>query len=266
MAQMDQTQEERNETAKPRDADQMGGFAKGLAVIEAFGQGRHALTIAEAARLSGLDRATTRRCLLTLVKAGYAATDGRYFELTPRILRLGHSYLAASMPRLIQPSLDQLADKLHQSCSASVLDGNEVVYIARATQHRLMGVGLHPGSRLPAYCTSMGRVLLAALPSDQARALMASSERQKLTSRTLTDLDELMAELDKVRSQGYAIIDQELEAGSRSIAVPIRDLSRQTVAAFNVGVHAAHSTLERLREEFLPHLLDAQAQLAEILP
>lgn len=258
--------EQRSEPARPRDADQMGGFAKGLAVIEAFGQGRPALTIAEAARLSGLDRATARRCLLTLVKAGYAASDGRYFELTPRILRLGHSYLAASMPRLIQPSLDRLADQLQQSCSAAVLDGNEVVYIARATQHRLMGAGLHPGARLPAYCTSMGRVLLTALPPEQARALMASSQRQALTGRTLTDLDDLMAELDKVRTQGFAIIDQELELGARSIAVPIRNLSRQTVAAFNVGTHAAHSTLERLREEFLPPLLEAQAQLAEILP
>lgn len=257
---------ERNGAARPRDADQMGGFAKGLTVIEAFGRGRHALTIAEAARLSGLDRATARRCLLTLVKAGYAATDGRYFELTPRILRLGHAYLATSLPRLIQPWLDQLAEKLHHVCSASVLDGNEVVYIARATQHRLMGEGLHPGRRLPAYCTSMGRVLLAALPPERARALIAAGERQKLTSRTLTDLDQLMAELDRVREQGYAIIDQELELGSRSIAVPIRDLSSQTVAACNVGVHAAHSTLERLREEFLPYLLETQAQLAQILP
>jgi IclR family pca regulon transcriptional regulator len=112
----------------------------------------------------------------------------------------------------------------------------------------------------------MGRVLLAALPPDRARTLLAASERQKLTSRTLTDIDELMVELEKVRTQGYAIIDQELELGSRSIAVPIRDLSRQTVAAFNVGTHVSHSTLERLREEFLPPLLEAQRQLAEILP
>jgi IclR family pca regulon transcriptional regulator len=168
----------------------MGGFAKGLAVIEAYGRGRSSLTIAEVARLAALDRASARRCLLTLVNAGYATTDGRYFELTPRILRLGYSYLAASLPRLIQPSLSQLADKLRESCSAAVLDGSEIVYIARAAQHRLMGVGLHPGSRLPAYCTWMGRVLLASLLPEQAQQILQSSDRKKMTARTLTTIEE----------------------------------------------------------------------------
>jgi PcaR/PcaU/PobR family beta-ketoadipate pathway transcriptional regulator len=175
------------ETRPTASGDIMGGFAKGLAVIEAYGRKRESLTIAEVARLSGLDRASARRCLLTLVKGGYAKTDGRYFELTPRILRLGHSYLAASLPRLVQPTLDRLADSLRESCSASVLDGTEIVYIARAAQHRMIGVGLHRGSRLPAYCTSMGRVLLAAAPPEQARALLLESDRKAITALTITD-------------------------------------------------------------------------------
>ena len=249
-----------------RDGDQMGGFAKGLAVIEAFGTSRKAMTIAEIGRISGLDRAAARRCLLTLVNGGYASTDGRYFELTPRILRLGHAYLAASLPRLIQPTLDRLADDVRESCSACVMDGGEVVYVARAARHRLIGVGLHPGSRLPAYCTSMGRVLLAALPTEQARAVLTASERTAYTKRTLTDVDALMDELAKVRTLGYAIIDQELEAGSRSIAVPVMNLSGRTVAAVNIGVHAVRAAPERLIGEFLPHLREAQRQLAAILP
>lgn len=251
---------------KTRDTDQMGGFAKGLAVIEAFGEGRSSLTIADVARIAGLDRATARRCLLTLVKAGYATSDGRQFELTPRILRLGHTFLAASLPRLIQSTLDQLADSVQESCSASVLDGREVVYIARAAKHRLMGVGLHPGSRLPAYCTSMGRVLLAALPPDHSRKLLLSTERPALTNHTVTDVDELMKELAKVRAQGYSLIDQEVEIGSRSIAVPVQNIAGRTVAAINIGAHVTRATMERIMDDYLPNLFKAQDSLHKMLP
>ena len=249
-----------------RDVDRMGGFAKGLSVIEAFGKGRNRLTIAEVARLSGLDRASARRCLLTLVEARYASADDRYFELTPRILRLGHSYLSASLPRLVQPSLDQLSDRLRDSCSAAVLGGKDVIYIARSSAHRIMGAGLHAGSRLPAYCSTLGRVLLAALPPEQAREMLEASDRAKLTEKTLTEVDALMDELERIREAGYAYIDQELEVGSRSVAVPIRNLSNRTVAAANVGLHVSRSSAERVREEILPALFDLQAQLAEILP
>lgn len=249
-----------------RNVDRMGGFAKGLLVIEAFGKGSNRLTIAEVARLSGLDRAAARRCLLTLVEAGYATTNDRYFELTPRILRLGHSYLAASLPRLIRPSLDQLSNRLRESCSAAVLDGKDVIYIARSSHHHIMGAGLHAGSRLPAYCSTLGRTMLAALPPEQARAILESSDRTKFTERTLTEIPALMAELDRIRDAGYAYIDEELEIGSRSVAVPIRNLSNRTVASINVGLHASRGTVERVQEEILPALFDVQAQLAEILP
>jgi len=249
-----------------RDVDRMGGFAKGLSVIEAFGQGRNRLTIAEVARLSGLDRASARRCLLTLVEKKYATNDDRYFELTPRILKLGHSYLAASLPRLIRPSLDTLADQLRESCSAAVLDGTEVVYIARASHHRIMGAGLHPGSRLPAYCTSLGRVLLAALPEPQAKEVIEATDRQAFTDRTLTSTKALMTEIKRVREQGHSFIDQELETNSRSIGVPIRNYDGNTVAAVTVGLHLSRSSPERLESEILPALYDMQKQLAEILP
>jgi len=244
----------------------MGGFAKGLSVIEAFARGQNRLTIAEVARLSELDRASARRCLLTLVEKGYASADDRYFELTPRILRLGHSYLAASLPRLIRPSLTELADKLRESCSAAVLDGTEVVYIARALHHRIMGTGLHPGSRLPAYCTSLGRVLLAALPENQAKETLEATNRTQFTGNTLTKVSALMAELKKVRAQGYSFIDQELEMNSRSVAVPLKNFSGEIVAAVTVGMHVSRGSPERIESEVLPALLEMQAQLADILP
>ncbi|MFA7441345.1 MAG: IclR family transcriptional regulator C-terminal domain-containing protein [Sphingomonadaceae bacterium] len=259
------------DAAKPegrylQSVDRMGGFAKGLSVIEAFGQKRSQMTIAEVARLSGLDRASARRCLLTLVEAGYATTDGRYFELTPRVLRLAHSYLSAPLPRLIQPTLDQLADRLQESCSAAVLDSAEVVYIGRGAHHRIVGPGLHAGSRLPAFCTSLGRVLLAALPPEQAESILKNSERPAITSYTLTEVPDLMAELNRVRIDGYAIIDQEMEVGSRSIAVPIVNIAGQTIAAITVGVHAVRAEITRLKEEILPALLDAKEQLRAIIP
>jgi IclR family pca regulon transcriptional regulator len=262
----DGAESEKPEKKVLRDVDRMGGFGKGLSVIEAFGRGRNRLTIAEVARLAELDRASARRCLLTLVDTGYATTDDRYFELTPRILRLGHSYLAASLPRLIRPSLDQLSNQIRESCSAAVLDGTEVLYIARASHHRIAGAGLHPGSRLPAYCTSLGRCLLAALPEDQAKEVLEASERTKLTERTLTTVKALMSELKKVRAEGYSFIDQEVENNMRSIAVPIRNYSAETVAAITVGLHVSRGSHDRIMKEILPALLNVQSQLAEILP
>ncbi len=250
---------------KLRDVDRMGGFAKGLAVIEAFSQGRPTQTIAEIARVSGLDRASARRCLLTLVEGGYASKDGPYFELTPRILRLAQPYLSMSLPRLVQPYLDQVADQLRESCSAAVLDGTDIIYIARAVHHRIMGAALHTGSRLPAYCTTMGRVLLADLPTPQSREILERSERRALTKKTLTNIDDLMKELERVRQEGYSIVDGELELNSRSIGVPIYNTAGKAVTAFTVGVHAVDADAKRLRNEILPCLLNAQKQLSSIL-
>lgn len=245
-----------------RETDFVSGFARGLKVLEAFGESNQRLAIADAARMTGLDRATVRRLLLTLAELGYADYDGKYFALTPRVLRLGHAYLSATpLPALIQPFLEQLSEKAGQSTSASTLDGAEIVYIARAAQRRIMSINLTPGSRLPAYCSSMGRVLLAALPEREARAILAGTELKANTVNTITDLDALMAELRKIREQGHGVIDQELEIGLCSIAVPIRDNRGSVIAALNIGVSSAQVSADEMVARYLPMLLETQARL-----
>ncbi len=248
------------------ERDIMGGLAKGLAVIETFTAERPRQSIAEASAACGLDRATTRRCLLTLAHQGYADYDGKYFTLTPRVLRLGTACLATMpLPRLVQPILDELSERIGESTSVSVLDGAEIVYIARAAQKRVMSIGLMPGSRLPAYCTSMGRVLLAALPDDRARSVLESAPMAARTSHTLTEAGAVMAELARVRSQGYATIDQEVELGLRSIAVPLNNIHGRTLAALNVGLAATNASMDELVRKFLPALLGTSADLQRVI-
>jgi IclR family pca regulon transcriptional regulator len=249
-----------------QQTDFMNGLAKGLLVIEAFDGANPKLSISDVARITGLDRATTRRCLLTLHALKYAEYDGKFFNLTPRVLRLGHSYLSATaLPLLVQPFLDQLSDLTGESASASVLDGIDIVYVARASQKRVMSINLNPGSRLPAYCSSMGRVLLAALSEAEAQALLDATEIKAHTPYSKVTMPELIAELHLVREQGYAIIDQELEIGLRSIAVPIRTMGGKTVAALNIGAQAARAPIGTLRKTYLPALLDAQKAISHLL-
>jgi IclR family pca regulon transcriptional regulator len=248
-----------------RETDFVSGFARGLKVIEAFGETRQRLSIAEASKLTELDRATVRRSLLTLAELGYADYDGKFFTLTPKILRLGHAYLAATpLPALLQPHLDLLSEKAGQSASASVLDGTEIVYIARASQRRVMSINLTPGSRL-AYCASMGRVLLAALAENEARAILARSELKQNTPKTRTDPDELITEFRRIRAEGYAVIDQELEIGLCSIAVPVDNDRGETVAAINIGAPAALVPAAEMKERYLPLLKETQAALRPLL-
>lgn len=249
-----------------KETDFVGGFAKGLRIIEAFGDTTRRLAIADAAKATGLDRATTRRCLLTLAELGYADYDGKFFTLTPRILRLGHAYLSATpLPRIVQPVLDRLAETIHQSASASVLDGTEIVYVARASQQRVMSINLTPGSRLPAYCASMGRVLLAALPEANALTLLQATEIRAFTPNTKTEINALMAELATVRAQGYAVIDQELEIGLCSLAVPLHDDRGRVVAAINIGAPAAQIAADEMAGRFLEQLKMAATTLTSWL-
>lgn len=249
-----------------RDSDMIGGFAKGLKIIEAFGEAQPRLSIAEAAKQTGLDRATARRCLLTLSQLGYADYDGKYFSLTPRILRLGYAYLSATpLPHIVQPFLDRLSEEVGQSASVSVLDGPDIVYVARASQRRVMSINLMPGSRLPAYCASMGRVLLAALPEAEAKALIEAAPRQAFTPRTKTETADLMAELQRVRAQGHAVIDQELELGLCSIAVPLLGVKGRVVAALNIGAPAAHVPAAEMAERYLGIMQGVAAQLRPLL-
>jgi IclR family transcriptional regulator, pca regulon regulatory protein len=250
-----------------RDKSMMAALAKGLAVIEVFGADRPKLTIAEVARLADMERATARRCLLTLVRLGYAAHDGKFFALLPRIMRLGHAYLATTpLPALVQPFLERLSADVSESASVSILDGAEILYVARAVQRRVVSINLGVGSRLPAYCASMGRVLLAALPVGEAEALLTSTERSRLTEHTLTGIDELMGELARVRAAGYAIVDQELEIGLRSVAVPILRADGTVVAALNVGAQASRLSVADIERALLPRMRAIQAELRSLLP
>lgn len=241
--------------------DLMGGLAKGLRVIEAFTAETPKLSISQAADKVGLDRATTRRCLLTLAELGYCAYDGKFFTVTPRILRLGTGCLAAMpLPKIIQPLLDELSQTIKQSTSVSILDETQIVYIARAAQTRVMSVTLMPGSRLPAYCTSMGRVLLAALPEEEARKILANSVLEKRTPFTLTSAEEIINALHTIREQGFAQIDQEVEIGLRSIAVPLKNAHGKVIAALNTGLPAAVAPLEEAVIQYLPALKSIQRE------
>jgi IclR family pca regulon transcriptional regulator len=249
-----------------QNRDRIGGFAKGLQVIEAFGHERPRLTIAEVSRRTGLERATARRYLLTLVGAGYAEFDGKFFTLTPRILRLGYAYLSTTpLPTILQPFLEEVTKATDESSSACVLDGTDIVYIARSAQRRVMSIGLQVGSRLPAYCTSMGRVLLAALPDDVVIERLSRSSITRMTAHTLTDIKSIMDEVANVREKGYSVIDQELELGLRALSVPVYDASGKTVAAMNVGIQAARASVSEMVDRFLPALRQAQSGLRRLI-
>lgn len=246
--------------------DMMGGLAKGLAVIESFGAERPRMSIAEVSAASGLDRATARRCLLTLAQLGYADYDGKFFTLTPRVLRLGTACLATMpLPQLVQPWLDRLSDELGHSSSVSILDGDDIVYVARAAQRKVMSIALMPGSRLPAFCTSMGRVLLAALPEDRALALLTARPLPARTPLTVTDPVQLVQRLAEIRQQGFALIDQEVEIGLRSLAVPLIDAHGRVIAALNLGLPAVAGETADLIGRYVPRLKRLQAELRGVL-
>ena len=253
-------------TVPPHDPDFMLSFARGLSAIRAFGEGQSKLTVAEVSRLTGLPRASARRCLHTLIVLGYATTiaDGR-FELTPAILTLGQAYLSSTnIARIAQPILERLSETLNESSSVAVLDNEEIVYIARAATRRILSVNLAVGSRLPAACTSMGRVLIAALDPDARANFLERVTLRQYTDRTITNRHALAAELDAVARQGFAIVDQELEPGLRSCAVPILR-PEGVVAALNVGVHASRAELVMLSRDVLPILRRASVEISAAL-
>lgn len=247
--------------------DFIASFGKGLRVLESFGADHPRQSITDVAEATGFDRATARRCLLTLHALGYADYDGKFFTLTPRVLRLGTGALAAlPLSQIVQPWLDQLSEQIGQSCSVSILDDTEIVYIARAAQRRVMSIGLLPGSRLPAHCTSMGRLLLAALPEPEARAVIERSDLSPRTVHSRTTPEEVWAEIVKARSQGYCIADQEVELGLRSLAVPVMNSRGRVVAALNTGMAAVPPDPAQSVAQFLPALLKVQEGLRRVLP
>lgn len=248
---------------RPGGADFVQSLQRGLAVIRAFDAGHPELTLSEVAALTGVTRAAARRFLLTLVELGYVRSDGRLFSLTPRVLDLGYAYLSSlSLPEVAEPHLEALVADVNESSSVSVLDGLDVVYVARVPTSRIMTVAISVGTRFPAYATSMGRVLLAGLGVEELDGYLAAARLERLTSRTVGSAASLRAELARVRTQGWALVNQELEEGLRSVAAPIRDRGGRVVAAVNVSAHASRTSLDTMRRELLPPLL-ATAQRIE---
>lgn len=231
-------------------------FERGLRVIRCFGAGGSALTLADVARATDLNRATARRLLLTLEELGFARRTGDLFTLTPRVLELGYAYLASlGVPELALPYLEQLSQEVDEASSVGVLDGAEVTYVARVPAKRVMTVSIGLGTRFPAYRTSLGRALLAALPADDVATIWEQRDLTDATPRTVRNLEDLMADLDDVRASGFAIVDQELELGVRSVAAPLHDAAGRTIAAVNVSTHVNRTTKAHLRRRLAPAVL-----------
>lgn len=257
--------------AEQKLADETGGefleaLARGLRVVEAFGRDRRWLTLSDVARLVDLPRASVRRTLYTLVKLGYAEMDDRLFRLTPRILALAGAYLSSNaVTDIVQPALERLSDGIGEACSAAVLDGAEVVMIAHASPNRMLSVSEQVGYRLPALSSSLGRVLLSALDDGRLDELIAQTKVAKSTPATVTAKAALRAAIVKARADGFSLVDQEAEAGFRSISVPLKRRDGRIVAALNVGVHTERVPLDTMRKVFLPRLRALADELAKQL-
>jgi len=248
------------------DPDFMASLARGLMVIHVFNDARANLSIAEISRKTGFPRAAVRRCLYTLTQLGYVSAAEHRYALTPRMLTLGHAYLYSTpLVILAQPILDRISATLHESSSLSILDGTEILYLARSAATRIMSVALHVGSRLPAFCTSMGQVLLAHLEHAALEQYLACAELTAYTEHSLTSRIKLRKVLHGIHETGYAIVDQQLEIGLRSIAVPVRDCAGAIVAAINSSAQSSRVSLTELRARFLPVLLGGAAELGRLL-
>jgi len=266
----------RSETAPPLaakldqfigDPNFMTSLARGLTVIQAFSPQSLHLSISQLSKRTGLPRASVRRCLHTLSKLGFAGSDdGRTFYLLSRVLPLGHSYLSSlPLSTVAQPVLERLSHILHESSSIAILDGIEIVYIARANVTRIVAIDLGVGTRLPAFCTSIGRVLLANLPAEEMEALLPRIEFSRYTDRTLTSVEQLRRALLSVRRDGYAIVDEELEVGLRSMAVPVQNRTGRVIAAINSGVNGQRVSVQDMQTRFLPYLRAAAQELCLLL-
>ncbi|EIV5432390.1 helix-turn-helix domain-containing protein [Klebsiella aerogenes] len=246
------------------DPNFMLSLARGLEVLNAFTPQRQRLTISQLSQKTQISRAAVRRCLYTLAALGMVhSPDGRSYELLPRVLAVGHAYLAGTpLAKVAQTALDNLGKTLGESCSAATLDGDNVLYIARAAVNNLLSVDLGRGSRLPAWTTSMGRVLLSALPEEQLEVTLSRAHLMRYTPHTLCDPTALRAEIAKVRMQGYALADRQIEVGLCSLAVPLLSRSGQVVAALNVGVPASSMSAAALKEKALAPLRRAAMELS----
>jgi IclR family pca regulon transcriptional regulator len=247
----------------PDDKEYMATLAKGLAVLGLFGRQRPTMTLSEAALAANVSRATARRILRTLAELGYVEQHERQFSLSPNILQLGFAYLATqSWIERAVPLMKELSERQHESCSAAILQGTEIVYVARVPTRRIMSVAVSVGSRLPAFHSSMGRVQLGFLDSSELWRRLKSVRIEPMTPSTITDLQALFDRIHDDHEQGFSIVDEELERGLRSIAVPIVDRQNQVVAALNLSTHSTRTTRNEMREKFLPDLRAVAAQIS----
>jgi IclR family transcriptional regulator, pca regulon regulatory protein len=248
------------------DPDFVLSLARGLKVIEAFEGHTEGMSSAEISRQTGLSRAAVRRLLITLERLGYAEYDGRLYQLRSRVMRLGFSYLSSSsLANLAQPIIEHVTEQVHESCSVGVLEDDQMVYVARATVKRVMSVGLGVGTRLPAYCTSMGRVLLSGIPEIELPTILNRLQLIPLTPKTIVDKALLLEVIRQVRTEGFALNDEELEVGHRSIAVPIKTRNGSIVAGMNIGLHAARFSISEMTHRLLPVLREHAQMLGQLL-
>jgi IclR family transcriptional regulator, pca regulon regulatory protein len=240
-----------------REPDFVQSLQRGIAVIRAFDADHPTLTLSDVARSTGLARAAARRFLLTLADLGYIRVDGRQFRLSPQVLELGSYLSGLGLPELAQPHLRAATDELRESSSLAVLDGTDIVYVAHAPAKRILTISITIGTRDVAFATSLGRVLLAAQPDDWLDQYLATVELPSITPRTIDTPAKLRAELTRIRRQGWALVDQELEDGLRAIAAPIHDQHGNVIAAANFAVHASRWSTDAIRTTLLPRLLNA---------
>jgi IclR family transcriptional regulator, pca regulon regulatory protein len=249
------------------ERDYVNSLARGLTVIRAFNRNRPSMTLSEVAKRTGINRAAARRFLLTLVREGYAETDGKYFRLRPKILELGFSALSSiTFAEIAQPIMDELADTLDEMCLSAVLDGEWCVYVNRTTTQRVISVNLDVGSRLPAFCMSTGRVLLAALDDDALDRWLAELRPEKYTDKTIVSKRKLREAVLQTRRDGWTMMDEEYEIGFRSLSVPMRDRAGRTIAALNVCCPTPRVSLETMKNDFLPLTLRAADAIRESMP
>jgi IclR family transcriptional regulator, pca regulon regulatory protein len=247
-------------------SDFVQSLERGISVIRSFSAERSQQTLSDVARQTGLTRATARRLLLTLEELGYVRHTGKDFELTARVLDIGYSFVASlNLTHIAQPFLETFSEAVHESSSVSVLDDTNVVYIARVPTKRIMTVSIGLGSRFPAYQTSMGRVLLAELDDDAVTDIFERSDRTHATDRTVDNATDFAERIAKVREQGWALVDQELEIGVRSVAAPLRNAAGTALAAMNVSTHAGRTSIDEVHTIFLPQLLETARHISMAL-
>jgi IclR family pca regulon transcriptional regulator len=249
-----------------RSKDFVQSLGRGLSIMKIFSAENPRLTLSEVAELTGYTRATARRFLLTLESLGYVGSTERHFYLKSQVLTLGYAYLSSfSLGSIAQMHLEELSADLRESCSASVLEGENVIYVCRVTANRIRTINLAVGTQLPAYCTSMGRVLLASMKPAEIDSYFANAKLEKLTSKTVVDEAKLRTIVDEVRKNGYSIVSDELEEGLESVSVPIHSRDGKVLAAANISAHATRVSFDKLQNEFLPKLQKAVKEIEKAL-